>query len=232
MVYAPSSRPDPDIASVAAAIGDASRALMLSALADGRAMPAGDLARYARVSPQTASSHLDKLFKANLLSVEAQGRHHYYRLRNARVAELIESLSVIARPVEPLTEWQRERASQLRFARTCYGHLAGKLGVAITQALCTRSYLIDEDSVFRISDSGAAWFRSIGIEIGALRRRPLTKSCLDWSERRHHVAGALGVALCMRAIELRWVVKVRDGRTLLLSDRGKVRLQSELGLAL
>src|ERR1700736_3852875 len=183
---------------------------MLSGLADGRAMPAGDLARFARISPQTASSHLDKLFKANLLSVEVQGRRHYYRLRSARVAELIESLSVIARPVEPLTEAQRERAGQLRFARTCYGHLAGKLGVAITQALCARSYLADEDSGYRISDSGAAWFRSIGIEIGAIKRKPLAKHCLDWSERRHHLAGALGVALCRRIMELRWAVRVRD----------------------
>jgi DNA-binding transcriptional ArsR family regulator len=213
-------------------IGDSSRALMLSALADGRAMPAGDLARFARISPQTASSHLDKLFKANLLSVEVQGRHHYYRLRGALIAELIESLSIIARPVEPLTEAQRERAGQLRFARTCYGHLAGKLGVAITEALCARSYLAQEDSGYRISDSGAAWFRSIGIEIGAIKRKPLAKRCLDWSERRHHLAGALGVALCERIMELRWAVRVRDSRALRLSDRGKAQLQSELGLAL
>lgn len=193
-------------------------------------MPAGDLARCACISPQTASSHLDKLFKANLLSVEVQGRHHYYRLRNARVAELIESLSIIARPVEPLTEAQRERARQLRFARTCYGHLAGRLGVAITQALRARSYLADEDSGYLVSDSGAVWFRSIGIEIGAIKRKPLAKRCLDWSERRHHLSGALGVALCGRIMELRWAVRVRDSRALRLSDRGKAQLRSELGL--
>jgi hypothetical protein len=190
------------------------------------------LARYARISPQTASGHLDKLFKANLLSVEVQGRRHYYRLRDARVAELIESLSVIARPVEPLTEAQRERAGQLRFARTCYGHLAGKLGVAITQALCANGYLAEEDSGYRICDSGAAWFRSIGIEIGTIKRKPLAKRCLDWSERRHHLAGALGVVLCGRIMELSWVVRVRDSRALRLSDRGRAHLHSELGLAL
>jgi DNA-binding transcriptional ArsR family regulator len=217
---------------VAAVIGDSSRALMLSALADGRAMPAGDLARFAHISPQTASGHLDKLFKAKLLSVEVQGRHHYYRLRNARVAELIESLSIIARPVEPLTEGQRERAGQLRFARTCYGHLAGKLGVAITRALCARSYLAEEDSGYTISDRGAAWFRSIGVEIATIKRKPLAKRCLDWSERRHHLAGALGVALCGRIVELRWAVRVRNSRALRLSDSGKAQLQSELGLAL
>jgi DNA-binding transcriptional ArsR family regulator len=230
MARTANSRPDPDIASVAALIGDSSRALMLSALADGRAMPAGDLARFAHISPQTASSHLDKLFRAHLLSVEVQGRHHYYRLRNARIAELIESLSVIARPLEPLTQAQRERAEYLRFARTCYGHLAGKLGVAITQALCARSYLADEDPGYRLSDSGAAWFRSIGIEIAGIKRKPLTKRCLDWSERRPHLAGALGVALCGRIMDLRWAV--RDSRALRLSDRGKAQLKSELGLAL
>jgi DNA-binding transcriptional ArsR family regulator len=135
---------DPDIASAAALIGDASRALILSALADGRALPAGELARIARISPQTASSHLDKLFKGNLVSVEVQGRHHYYRLRDSHVAELLESLSIVARPIAPLTSAQRERAEQLRFARTCYGHLAGRLGVAITQALCTNKYLCNE----------------------------------------------------------------------------------------
>jgi DNA-binding transcriptional ArsR family regulator len=232
MAYSPGTRPDPDIASVAAVIGDQSRALMLSALADGRAMPAGDLARVAHVSPQTASTHLDKLFKAKLLSVEVQGRHHYYRLRDARVAELIESLSVIARPVEPLTERQRESAGQLRFARTCYGHLAGKVGVAITQALCSHSYMADEDAGYRISDPGMAWFRSIGIDIAELKRRPLAKRCLDWSERRHHLAGALGVALCGRVMELGWAVRVRDSRALRLSDRGHAQLRSELGIAL
>ena len=195
-------------------------------------MPAGDLARFARISPQTASSHLDKLFRANLLSVEVQGRHHYYRLRNARVAELIESLSVMARPVEPLTRGQRERAGELRFARTCYGHLAGKLGVATTQALCARGYLADDDSSFRVSDSGVAWFRSVGIEVGAIKRKPLAKSCLDWSERRHHLAGALGVALCSRTMELGWAVRVRDSRALRLSDRGKAQLRTKLGVAL
>jgi DNA-binding transcriptional ArsR family regulator len=232
MAYRISSPADPDIASVAAVIGDSSRALMLSALADGRAMPAGDLARLARISPQTASSHLDKLFRANLLSVEVQGRHHYYRLRNARVAELIESLSVIARPAEPMTEWQRARAGQLRFARTCYGHVAGKLGVAITQALCARSYLTEQDVGYHISDNGAAWFRWLGIELGTLKRKPLAKQCLDWSERRHHLAGALGVALCDRIMELRWAVRIRDSRALRLTERGTAQLRSELGLAL
>jgi DNA-binding transcriptional ArsR family regulator len=221
---------DPDVASAAALIGDSSRALILSALVDGRALPAGELARIARISPQTASSHLDKLFKGNLVSVEVQGRHHYYRLRDSRVAELLESLAIVARPTPPLTSAQRERAEQLRFARTCYGHLAGWLGVEITRALCVNKYLNDEELGYQVSAAGAAWFRGIGIEIGLIKRQPLTKRCLDWSERRYHLAGALGVALAHRTLELRWIVRARDSRALRLTDRGKAALRSELGL--
>lgn len=232
MSYRVSARPDPDIASVAALIGDPSRALMLSALTDGRALPAGELARLAHVSPQTGSSHLDKLFKANLLSVEVQGRHHYYRLRNARVADLLEAMSVIARPPEPRTMWQREQARQLRFARTCYGHLAGKLGVAVTEALCAKNSIIEEDAGYQVSETGAAWFLALGIEIAALKRKPLAKPCLDWSERRHHLAGALGVALCAKISELGWVTRIRDSRALRLNDRGKAALNATLAIAL
>src|ERR1043165_3052266 len=132
---------DPDIASTAALIGDPSRARILAVLADGRALPAGELARVARVTPQTASDQLDKLFRCPLLAVEVQGRHHYYRLRNTHVAELLESLSRVALPAPTLTTAQSDRARTLRFARTCYGHLAGQLGVAVTQALSVENFL-------------------------------------------------------------------------------------------
>jgi DNA-binding transcriptional ArsR family regulator len=224
-------RVDPDIASVAALIGDPSRALILSVLADGRAFPASELARRVRISPQTASSHLDKLFKGKLVCVEVQGRHHYYRLRDSRVAELLESLSILARPFVSLGLTERRQAEELRFARTCYGHLAGQLGVKITQALCAENYLCSEERLgYRVSDAGEAWFRRIGIELGLIKRRPLTKCCLDWSERRHHLAGALGVALADRALELRWLARVRESRAVRLTDHGKDALRSELGL--
>jgi DNA-binding transcriptional ArsR family regulator len=129
------ARLEPDIASVAALIGDPSRALLLAVLADGRALPAGELARQANISPQTASAHLDKLFRGNLVTVEVQGRHHYYRLRDLRAADLLEFLSIVARPGPVLSTAQRERSQRLRFTRTCYGHLAGKLGVMLTEAL-------------------------------------------------------------------------------------------------
>ena len=148
---------------MAALIGDPSRALILSVLADGRALPAGELARRVRISPQTASSDLDKLFKGKLVCVEIQGRHHYYRLRDSRVAELLESLSILARPFLPSGFTHREQAERLRFARTCYGHFAGQLGVKITQALCTKNCLLCEEGLgYQVSDAGTAWFREMG----------------------------------------------------------------------
>lgn len=221
---------DPDIASAAALIADPSRALILSALTDGRALPAGELARAARISPQTASSHLDKLFKGNLLSVEVQGRHHYYRLRDARVAELLECLSIVARPQRPLTVPQRAAARRLRFARSCYGHLAGQLGVAITEALCAKDFLRDEEPGYQVTAQGAGWLGGLGVDVGSISRRPLTRRCLDWSERRHHLAGALGVALNRRMGELGWTLPVRASRAVRLTERGKAALRSELGL--
>ena len=223
-------RMDPDIAATAALIGDPARAAMLSALADGRAMPSGELARVAGVSPQTASSHLDKLFKGKLLGVEVQGRHHYFRLRDARIAELLESLALIARIPEPLTSAQRAAALGLRHARTCYGHLAGQLGVAITEALCAKNYIRDEELGFALTATGADWFRNFGIEVTEIKRKPLTRRCVDWSERRHHLAGALGVALCRRIAERHWTAAVRDSRALRLTEEGKAGLHAELGV--
>ncbi len=223
---------DPDIASTAALIGDPSPARILAALADGRALPAGELARIARITPQTASTHLDKLFRGHLLAVEVQGRHHYYRLRNTHVAELLESLSRVAFPAPALTTMQNDRARTLRFARTCYGHLAGQLGVAVTQALNAGNCLCDDDVGYHVTTKGEVWFRALGIELAALTQRPLTRRCLDWSERRHHLAGALGVALLKQMIELKWVVRVRESRALRLSDRGRVALQSQVGMEL
>jgi DNA-binding transcriptional ArsR family regulator len=221
---------DPDIAAIAALIGDPSRAAMLSALSDGRALPAGELARAARISAQTASAHLDKLFRRHLLAVEVQGRHHYYRLRDARVAELLESLAIVAAPAPALSAAQRDGSRALRFARTCYGHLAGRLGVELTRALCRSGTLREDETAYRVTRIGEGRLRALGIEVGALTRRPLTRRCLDWSERRHHLAGSLGVALAHRLIELGWLSRTRQSRALRITDRGAAALRSEFGL--
>jgi DNA-binding transcriptional ArsR family regulator len=196
---------------------------MLSALFDGRALPAGELARIAGVSPQTASAHLDRLLAGNLVRLEAQGRHRYYRLSGFAVADLLESLASVAQP-RPLTR----RSDPLALGRTCYGHLAGRLGVSITDALRGHE-LIDAD-LFP-TNSGRSWFEQMGVDVATLKRRPLARPCLDWSERRHHLAGALGVAFTTRLFELGWVARGREGRSVRLSVEGRKGLESELDLA-
>jgi DNA-binding transcriptional ArsR family regulator len=221
---------DPDVARVAALIGDPSRAAILLALSDGRALPAGELARHASISPQTASAHLDKLFRAHLLAVEVQGRHHYYRLRNPQVAQVLESLSIVAPPA--LAPTYRDSTKGLRFARICYDHLAGKLGVGVTRALCDHCYIHDGEVGYVVTDTGQAWFGSLGIDVEELRssRRPLTRRCLDWSERRPHLAGGLGAALADRLVKLNWITRARSGRLVHLTEKGERALRAQLEL--
>lgn len=223
---------DPDVAATAALIGEPSRAAILMALSDGRALPAGELARYARVSPQTASVHLDRLFRGNLITVEVQGRHHYYRLRDERVANLLERLSAIAPPAPALTVTQRREAQTLRTARTCYGHLAGKFGVSVTESFRTANFITDSLDGFAVTARGREWFRRIGIDIDALckRRKPLCRRCLDWSERRHHLAGSLGVAVTKRFFDLNWIARVRQSRAVRVTERGCSALRDELSI--
>jgi DNA-binding transcriptional ArsR family regulator len=223
---------DPDIAATAALIGDRSRATMLSVLSDGRCLPAGDLARAAGIAPQTASTHLDRLLKGNLIVAEPQGRHRYYRLRDPRVADLLELLAVVAPPPPALAGRRDERVGALQFARTCYGHLAGVAGVAVARALCDRQYLRAGDACFHLTAAGAGWFRGIGIDPAALKRRPLLRRCIDWSERRYHLAGALGVAFTSHMFEAGWIARARTGRAVHLTDQGCAALRAELGVEL
>jgi DNA-binding transcriptional ArsR family regulator len=224
------TRLDPDVARIAALIGDPSRAAILLALSDGRALPAGELARQASISPQTASAHLDKLFRAHLLAVEIQGRHHYYRLRSPQVAQLLESLSIVVPPAPAPAH--SDSAKALRFARICYDHLAGKLGVTVTRALCDQCYMQDGEAGYMVTDKGRVWFRSLGIDIDELRasRRPLTRRCLDWSERRPHLAGGLGAALANRLVKLNWITRARNGRVVQLTEKGERALRAQLEL--
>jgi DNA-binding transcriptional ArsR family regulator len=222
---------DPDVATVAALLADPSRAQMLTALADGSARPAGELARIAGISPQTASSHLDRLRAGNLVRHEVQGRHRYYRLR-PHVAEVLEALAGLARPSVALTPRQSRDGESIRFARTCYGHLAGKLGVAITDALCARGVLVSSDCSFAFGPEGISWFAAHDIDIQSLRSRPLLRKCLDWSERRHHLAGAVGVALEKHWSEAGWVRRISGTRALRLTQAGRETLRTDFGLEL
>lgn len=213
---------------VAALLAEPARAAILLALFDGRALPAGELAFAASITPQTTSTHLAKLVAGGLLVCETQGRHRYYRLAGAQVAQAIEFLSAIA-PVSALALKPQSREAQaLRFARCCYNHLAGKLGVAVTQALENNGYLrAASDKHFEVLPAGEQWFRTLGIDSGALKP---ARQCLDWTERTHHLAGPLGVQLLSALCEAGWLRRSKNSRAVLVTPKGWAHFKAQLGL--
>jgi DNA-binding transcriptional ArsR family regulator len=219
---------DADIAAIASVIGHPARGRMLTALMDGRALPAGELARAAGVSPSTASAHLARLTESGLVAAEHRGRHRYHRLAGAQVAEVIEGLALLApeSPVRSLRDGNRTVAH--RAARSCYDHLAGALGVAVTEALCAAGALGAADLGLR----DGAPFAALGVDPAALGggRRPLTRSCVDWSERRPHLAGALGAALLGALLDDGWLVRRPHGRAVAVTPRGAARLRDAVGI--
>jgi DNA-binding transcriptional ArsR family regulator len=212
-------------------LGDPGRAAMVLSLMDGLALPAGELASIANVAPQTASGHLARLIDGGLLSVERQGRHRYYRLSSPEVADAIEALLVLT--ARPKSRERTVTAGSLAHARTCYAHLAGWLGVQIAEELDRRGLLrVSGPKHYTVTAPGRTWFESLGIEIpGDTRtRNKLARRCLDWTERRHHLAGPLGCAMYARLVELRWVVPIRGSRAVRVSLEGKNRLWELLRL--
>jgi DNA-binding transcriptional ArsR family regulator len=221
---------DPDFAATAALLGDASRARILQALADGRALPATELARSAGVTPQTASTHLARLVDGRMVKVEQFGRHRYFCL-TAEAAELLETLAAFTVvPTRRSTQPRDARERNLRFARTCYRHLAGTVGTAITQALCDSGRLRETETGYEVTCEGRSWLLSMDIDAEQLRARPLTRRCLDWSERRPHLGGSLGVALLRRFTELKWLTPLRQPRCLRLTPQGYRALKETLGI--
>jgi hypothetical protein len=202
---------------------------MLQALADARARPASELARLAGISPQTASTHLSRLLAGRLSVVQQQGRHRYYRLRDGRVAELLEVMASFAPPGEPRPPAEDRSTRNLRFARTCYKHLAGRVGVAITEALSAKRLLAEDNDGYQLPPEGRQWFLEMGIEVRA-HSRPLTRRCVDWSERRYHLGGALGAALATRLMELQWLTRRRESRSLRLTEQGRQMLKRSFSL--
>ena len=222
----------PDLAAVASLIADPARASMLSALLGDIALPAGELARLARITPQTASTHLAKLVKGNLLSVTSLGRHRYFRLRDQNVAQALESLALLAGPARVTSLNDSLERKAIHRARTCYDHLAGALGVGLTQALMDHGFVEYHGDAYEVTQAGETWFHSFGIDCSELqqKRRAFVKSCLDWSERKPHLAGALGAAVLRRLLELKWLLRVRGSRAVRVTDLGRQQLQSEFGL--
>ena len=223
-----------NIASPAALIRDPSRAAMLQALQDGRAHPAGALAWAAGLTAQAASNHLAKLVDGGLVSVEREGRHRYYRLANAEVAHVLEALSLLAAPIRSLEQPRSPQARALREGRCCYGHLAGRLGIAMTDALVAQGFLCPaDDKQYDVSAEGRAWFEALGLDLALLRsKRGMARQCLDWTERRHHLAGPLGVGLLSRMVALGWVQTVAGSRAARLTTLGRAELRERLGVDL
>lgn len=222
-----------EVASAAHLIGEPARAVMLLALTDGRPRPAGELAFAARVSAQTASSHLGKLLAGGLLEVETEGRHRYYRLAGPHVAVALEHLAAICPPEAVRRKPLSREAQNLRFARCCYDHLAGRLGVAVTLAVVARGYLAAAaDKQFEVTPAGTDWFTCMGLDMSALKptRRGLARQCLDWTERQHHLAGPLGVQFTGLLCAKGWLRRHRHSRAVLVTPLGWAGLKQQLGL--
>lgn len=221
---------DRDVAAVAALLADPARARMLTALMDGRARTVKELAYQAGVTPQTASSHLARLLRSGLVAVERQSRHRYFRLAGPGIGQAVEALMAVA-PARP-PERAATGLAGLRLARTCYDHLAGRLGVAVTEALVRRGVLIPRGPEFALSPAGARFLGRLGLDVEGARRerRALARPCLDWSERRMHLAGALGADLARCFATRRWVRRVGDQRTLAVTAEGVRGLRAWLGL--
>jgi DNA-binding transcriptional ArsR family regulator len=225
-------------AEIAALAGDPARVGMLHALLDGRALTATELARAAGVTPQTASGHLARLTKAGLIAVQRQGRHRYHRLASAAVARMMESIMQVAALAEPPARtFTGPREAALRTARTCYDHLAGRLGVALADAMVEGGYVELSDDAGMLTESGVALLTRAGLDVDAIvarkhTKRVLCRPCLDWSERRPHLAGALGAALCTHCFDKGWVRRIDGTRALAITRKGEQGLRETFGVAL
>jgi DNA-binding transcriptional ArsR family regulator len=236
MTVAPTSEThagDADVAAVARLLADRTRAAILDALMDGSARPAGQLARRAGVAPSTASGHLAQLLAGGLILCEPGGRERRYRLASAAVAEAIEALARLAPPVDVRSLRLAGRADAMRVARTCYDHLAGRLGVGLTEAFVERRVLVLRDETYEVTGSGEPVLAGLGVDLGAARaaHRSFARACVDWSERRPHLAGALGAAVAQALLQRGWVRRRPNDRGLLVSDEGASEL-SRLGVTL
>jgi DNA-binding transcriptional ArsR family regulator len=217
----------PNIARIAALIGDHARAEILTALVTGQALTATELAQVAGVTKQTVSTHLAKLLDARLLAAESQGRHRYFRLADRDVAALLENLMGVAYRAGAMRVRPGPREPELRKARVCYDHLAGELGVLVYDGLEQRRLLQVRDGTPQVTRRGEQFFLDMGIDLSELtgERRPLCRACLDWSMRRHHLAGALGAAILKRCYDAGWAKRVKSSRVVSFSAGGERALR-------
>ena len=222
-----------DMAAIAALVGDPARANILCALLDGRALTASELAYAAHITPQTASGHLGKLSTARLIVPAQQGRHRYFRLAGPHVGAMLESISAVAAIAPPRLRPIRIDDT-MRSARMCYDHLAGRLGVMLADALNEQQHIEFSDDGGVVTPSGEAFFAKFGIDLGSMRksRRVFCRPCVDWSERRPHLAGAVGAALASRLMDLDWIKRKRDTRALTITPIGWANIERTFSCSL
>lgn len=213
----------PDIALLGSLIGDPARANMLVALISGKALTASELAAEAGITLQTTSAHLGKLESASLIRRRKQGRHHYFTLADDDVASVLEAMMGLAAKQGHLRTRIGPKDPALRKARICYNHLAGAFGVHMFDSLRARHYILEEAEKLELTESGHSFITELGINIQALAspRRPLCRSCLDWSARRTHLAGSLGTALMDRLFDLNWAKRIENTRIIKFSAHGE-----------
>lgn len=214
-----------NLVEVAALVGDTARATMLSVLMGGQSLTAKELAYYATVSPSTASDHLSKLVAAQLLAVTREGRFSYYRIASPLIATMLESMKVVAAIRVPLRLQPRSADDEaLRFARSCYDHLAGQVGVAVADALVAMGHIVLTDEGGEVTSSGERFLSAFGADLRQRTRRIFCQPCLDWSERRYHLKGLVGARILDRLLELGWLKSVSGSRALQLTSSGKTGL--------
>ena len=204
-------------------IGDPTRASILWTLLDGRAFTATELAVAANTSPQNISMHLGKLLDANLLCVEKQGRHKYYRFSNKEVAYALEGMANLVPKTKVSSGNETENYPPIKFCRTCYDHLAGKIGVALADSLLEQKIIVRTNHVFEISSEGEKWFSDFGINLeeAQKQKRIFLKPCLDWSERRNHIAGSVGALLLNKMLEQDWIRRTANSRAIIITGKGE-----------
>ena len=222
----------PIIAEIAALIADPARATMLSALIDGRALTAGELAGAARITPQTASAHLAKLTEAGVLAVARRGRHRHFRLASPAVGGMIDGIVAVALLKRPPHRPLSPEARALSAARICYDHLAGRLSVALTDSLVARAHIVLGDDVAEITKAGRRFLADFGLDgrTTSSTRRHFCRLCLDWTERRPHLAGGIGAALIRRYSDLGWLERLKQGQAVRVTTSGRRGFRDVFGI--
>ena len=223
---------DNEIGFISSLIGDPVRLKIMWALMDGRAFTATELAMSADTSPQNVSMHLAKLVQGEFLTVESQGRHRYYRFARVEVAAAIEALAGLGPPGKRMKAVEDPAAVPVKYCRTCYDHLAGKIGVLVTEGLLRQRMIEPDGADYGVTGKGKKIFSDLGIDVAALQkqRRIFARPCLDWSERRHHLSGSLGAALLEKMLSLDWLRKTRSSRALVVTAGGSKELAQRFGV--